>query len=122
MNDEERARALFHHLNADDVLSGLAASVHGLCHQEAQVRLEKYGPNALPRSRPPGVLRVFLHQFLSPLIYVLGVAALVSLLIQEWSDAGFIAAVLLVNAIIGTVQEFSAQQAASALQQLVKTN
>ncbi len=122
MIDDERTRELFHHLNADAVLAGLAASVHGLSQHEAKVRLEKYGPNALPRSRPPGVLQVFLHQFLSPLIYVLGVAALVSLLIQEWSDAGFIAAVLLVNAIIGTVQEYSAQQAASALQQLVKTN
>ena len=58
---------------------------------------------------------------MSPLIYVLIAAALLSLLIQEWSDAGFITAVLLINAIIGTIQEYSAQQAASALQQLVTT-
>jgi magnesium-transporting ATPase (P-type) len=62
---------------------------------------------------------VFLRQFVSPLIYVLALAALVSLLIQEWHDAGFIAAVLLLNAVIGTIQEYSAQRAASALNELV---
>jgi magnesium-transporting ATPase (P-type) len=65
---------------------------------------------------------VFLHQFASPLIYVLGLAALVSMLIQEWHDAGFIAAVLLINAVIGTIQEHSAQRAAAALNQLVTTH
>ncbi len=113
---------VFHHLTGDEALAQLDGSIHGLSQQAAASRLERYGRNALPRTKPPGVALVFLHQFLSPLIYVLGAAALVSLLIQEWSDAGFIAAVLLVNAIIGTIQEYSAQQAAAALQQLVKTN
>ena len=71
--------------------------------------------------KPPGIVRVFLHQFTSPLIYVLVAAALVSLAIREWSDAGFICAVLLLNAIIGTAQEYSAQRAATALQKLVTT-
>ncbi|MGD8589567.1 MAG: HAD-IC family P-type ATPase, partial [Chromatiales bacterium] len=112
----------FHHLDTDAALAQLEGSIHGLSQQETAARRERYGRNALPKTRPPGLLLVFLHQFLSPLIYVLGFAALVSLLIQEFSDAGFIAAVLLVNAIIGTIQEYSAQQAAAALQQLVKTN
>ncbi|WJW74324.1 HAD-IC family P-type ATPase [Thiohalobacter sp. IOR34] len=103
------------------VLEALHSSEHGLERQEVSVRLERYGPNSLPRGKPPGLLRIFMRQFASPLIYVLGVAALVSLLIHESSDALFIAAVLLVNAIIGTVQEFSAQRAADALQRLVVT-
>ena len=65
---------------------------------------------------------VFARQFVNPLIYILVAAAAFSMLIQEWSDAIFIAAVLLVNAIIGTIQEFSAQRAAAALAQLVTTN
>lgn len=113
---------VFYHLTGEAALSHLASSSHGLSQQEAESRLAHYGRNALPRSKPPSLLWVFLRQFISPLIYVLGAAALVSLLIQEWSDAGFIAAVLMVNAIIGTIQEYSAQQAADALQQLVKTN
>jgi len=108
--------------SCDVVLSALGVSRHGLSHAEAATRLERNGRNALPRPKPPGVAQVFLHQFTSPLIYVLVAAALVSLAIQEWSDAGFIAAVLLVNAIIGTFQEYSAQRAAEALHQLVTTN
>jgi len=97
------------------------SSPRGLSHAEAAARLQVYGRNALPVAEPPGIALVFLHQFVSPLIYVLLAAALVSLAIHEWSDAGFICAVLLLNAIIGTAQEYSAQRAATALQQLVST-
>jgi len=110
-----------HAVSADEILTALQASRHGLTHAVASERLTQYGRNALPRSKPPGMAKVFLHQFASPLIYVLVAAALLSLLIQEWSDAGFITAVLVINAIIGTIQEYSAQKAASALQELVTT-
>ncbi len=105
----------------EDVLAELGSSRHGLSIAEAADRLARFGRNALPRSKPPSFVQVFLHQFVSPLIYVLVAAAVVSLAIQEWSDAGFIAAVLLVNAVIGTVQESSAQRAAEALTKLVTT-
>ncbi len=111
-----------HAASADDALIALHTSRHGLSHSDASARLAQFGRNTLPRTRPPGVVKVFLHQFASPLIYVLVAAALLSLLIQEWSDAGFITAVLLINAIIGTIQEYSAQHAAAALQQLVTTH
>ncbi len=101
------------------VFSALHTSTHGLSVSEAADRLHRNGPNTLPRARPPGIGRIFLHQFASPLIYVLLAAALLSVAIQEWSDAGFITAVLFVNAIIGTFQEYSAQQAAEALRKLV---
>ena len=110
-----------HAKSFDIVLDALQGSLHGLTRPEAAARLEVYGPNQLPRPPPPGLLKVFLRQFASPLIYVLLAAAVLSLLIQYWSDAGFIFAVLLVNAIIGTVQEFSAQRAAPALGDLVAT-
>jgi magnesium-transporting ATPase (P-type) len=106
---------------AREILAGLRGSPNGLSQAEAAARLQHYGRNALPATKPPGIVHVFLHQFTSPLIYVLVAAALVSLAIREWSDAGFIFAVLLLNAIIGTAQEYSAQRAATALQQLVTT-
>jgi len=116
------ARLITPHASAaDEILVALHASRHGLTQEIASERLAQYGRNALPRTRPPGMAKVFLHQFASPLIYVLVAAALLSLLIQEWSDAGFITAVLVINAIIGTIQEYSAQKAASALQELVTT-
>lgn len=104
---------------AEEILAVFQSSPNGLSHVEAAARLQHYGRNTLPTAEPPGIARVFLHQFASPLIYVLVAAALVSLAIREWSDAGFICAVLLLNAIIGTAQEYSAQRAATALQQLV---
>ena len=106
---------------AGEILAGLHSSPKGLSQTEATARLQRYGRNALPVAEPPGIIRVCLHQFASPLIYVLVAAALVSLVIREWSDAVFICAVLLLNAIIGTAQEYSAQRAAMALQQLVTT-
>ena len=110
-----------HAETGNSVLLALGTSRHGLSHQEAAARLADYGANTLPQTKPPGMAQVFGRQFKSPLIYILVAAAILSLLIQEWSDAGFIIAVLLINAIIGTIQEFSAQRAASALNKLVTT-
>jgi len=108
-------------LSGDAVVAQLHSSAHGLPPSEATARLEQYGHNTLPRARPPGIGSIFIRQFASPLIYVLVAAAVLSLLIKEWSDAGFISAVLVINAVIGTLQEYSAQRAATALQALVKT-
>ena len=110
-----------HALSGDQILEGLQAQATGLTSAEVLLRQQQYGPNALPRKEPPGLFQVFVNQFKSPLIYVLVAAALVSLLIQEFSDAIFISAVLLLNAVIGTVQEYSAQRSADALQKMMTT-
>jgi len=110
-----------HAVSSDAVLVALNSSLHGLTQSEAVARLEQYGRNTLPQARLPGIGTVFLRQFASPLVYVLVAAALLSLLIKEWSDAGFISAVLFINAVIGTIQEYSAQRAAAALQELIST-
>lgn len=104
---------------ADEVLQALQSSRHGLSRQEAMARLERFGRNTLPRPTPPGLVTLFLRQFLSPLIYILLIAAVVSVALQEWSDAIFIFAVLVINAVIGTIQEYSAERSAEALRQLV---
>ena len=82
--------------------------------------LEAYSDyaNRLPRGRRPGLVKIFVGQFKSPLIYVLLLATLVSLALREWSDAGFIFVVLLVNALIGTFQEYRAERSARALSEL----
>ena len=104
------------------MIKSLNTSVHGLSHAEARVRLQQYGYNRLPRATAPTLLQIFLRQFLSPLIYVLLLAGVVSLIIGEWTDAGFIFAVLLINAVIGTYQEHSAERSAAALQELISAN
>jgi len=92
----------------------------GLSGQEAAERLRRYGPNDLPRPQPPGLLTLYLRQFVNPLIYLLAAAAAVSVAIGEASDALFIFAVLQVNALIGTYQEYRAQKSALALDSLIR--
>ena len=90
----------------------------GLTVREAAARLEIYGPNALPQPAAPSFAVVFLRQFLSPLIYILLAAALVSAALSDLKDAAFIGAVLLLNGIIGGIQEYSASQSTTALRNL----
>jgi len=110
-----------HAKSSDDILNALNSSCDGLSNKDALSRLEQFGHNTLPQAKTSGIAVVFLRQFASPLIYVLVAAAILSIAIHEWSDAGFIFAVLIINAVIGSIQEFSAQRAASALQELVST-
>ncbi|WP_018324436.1 cation-translocating P-type ATPase [Rhizobium giardinii] len=97
----------------------LGASIDsGLSGRDAKARLARFGRNVLPEPRSPSFLATFLRQFRSPLIYILLAAALVSLALGDVKDALFIGAVLLINGIIGGVQEHSAGQAAAALRKL----
>ena len=106
-----------HAQSTQQVLAALGSHPQGLTRAEAQARLSRLGRNALPRAKSPGVFTIFLRQFLSPLIYILLFAAAISLLLGDWSDAGFILLVQLLNATIGAAQEFSAQRSSEALQQ-----
>lgn len=92
----------------------------GLSEEQVNERLREFGRNTLPAKEPPTLLQVFLHQFASPLIYILLIAGIVALLMQDYKDAVFIFAVILLNSIIGTVQEWRAEQSAHALQTLLK--
>ncbi|MDY0109985.1 MAG: HAD-IC family P-type ATPase [Candidatus Krumholzibacteria bacterium] len=91
----------------------------GLDEAEVARRREEFGPNTLPGRKPPTLLAIFLHQFANPLIYVLLAAAVVSVVIGESKDAIFILLVILLNATIGTTQEWKAESSAAALQQLL---
>ncbi len=91
----------------------------GLSQVEAQRLLLKHGPNTLPQPKRPGLLFIFVGQFKSPFIYVLLAAALVSLGLGQNINSIFILAVLLLNATIGTFQEYAAQRAASGLEKMV---
>lgn len=91
----------------------------GLTDHEATHRLEALGPNRLPEKHPVSFFAIWLHQFQSPLIYVLLLAAVVSWWLGDTTDAGFIFIVLLINAVIGSYQEYSAQRSARALHVMV---
>lgn len=83
-------------------------------------RLQQVGANHLPQQSGPSHWQLLLRQFRSPLIYILAIAALVSAAIGDLKDAGFIVAVLILNAVIGGYQEWRAEKSSRALQQLLK--
>ena len=110
-----------HAMPAADVLDATGGGRDGLSGAEAAARLQRWGSNTIPEAAARGVWVVFLRQFASPLIYVLVFAAGLSAWLGDWSDAGFIAAVLLLNAVIGAAQEHRAERGAQALRRMVTT-
>ena len=117
---EPREAVSWHALPIDEVYEKLSSGPGGLSCEEAAHRLEQFGPNELPARRPPGIFSIFLHQFKSPLIYILLVAAVISFALGDYKDAGFILAVVFLNAVIGLVQEWKAEKSASRLQSLLR--
>jgi len=107
-----------HSLDIDSAFQRYNSSPHGLTSDEAAARLEQYGRNELPTKPPQTLFEIFLHQFLNPLIYILLVAAGIAILLGDYTDAIFIGAVLLINAVIGTIQEYGAEQSALALRKM----
>ncbi|GEO83256.1 MULTISPECIES: cation-translocating P-type ATPase [Alphaproteobacteria] len=90
----------------------------GLTGEQAARALERFGPNRLPVGASPSFIKVLALQFLSPLIYILMGSAVLSALISEITDALFIAVVLMLNGIVGAIQEYSAGKSAAALRAL----
>ena len=93
---------------------------NGLTTEEAQNRLKKYGLNVLPEEKIPPLPLIFIKQFADPLIYILIAAAIISFVVGEAIDSYFILAVVTFNAIIGTIQEYSANKSASSLKKIVE--
>ena len=110
----------WHSIDLEAIFDNLQATLNGLTTSDARQRFEQVGANSLPRKSPPSRWQILLRQFRSPLIYILGLAAFVSVVIGDMKDAGFIIAVLLINAVIGGYQEWRAEQSSRALQQLLK--
>ena len=107
--------------NFDEVLRQVQGDVQGLSGEEVKRRINKYGLNQLPSRPPPSILQIFLKQFRSSLIYLLLIAAVLSLFLGDLTDFGFIHAVLLFNAAIGTFHETHAEKTSLALQKLIST-
>ena len=90
----------------------------GIAGDEARRRLEQYGPNELPEAPPSSLLSLLFSQFSSLIIWVLIAAAIVSGFLQEWVDAVAILGIVVLNAVLGLVQEYRAERALAALKKL----
>ncbi|MFG0285906.1 MAG: cation-transporting P-type ATPase [Phycisphaerales bacterium JB039] len=112
----------WHHLPAAEVVELLDADVtQGLDTFEAARRQQLFGANTLTEMKGHSALTRFILQFHNPLIYILLAAVLVTASLQEWVDSGVILGVVLVNAIIGFIQESKALNALAALARVMTT-
>ena len=93
-------------------------SERGLAGQEVERRYAEFGPNELPEAPPPSLLKLFLSQFTSVIVWVLIGAAVISGLLEDWLDAAAILAIVLLNGLLGFVQEFRAERSLAALRKM----
>ena len=106
----------WHHLPADKITYLLASNLkRGIDPEEVSQRLNRFGHNALTAKQGKSEWMRFLLQFHQPLIYILIAAGVITAALQEWVDSGVIFGVVLVNAIIGFIQESKAEKALAAL-------
>ncbi|HEY8346968.1 MAG TPA: cation-translocating P-type ATPase [Symbiobacteriaceae bacterium] len=111
--------APWHSLSIDDVAASLQTStVQGLSSKEAQARLQQHGPNQLTTGKGRTVWEALLDQFKDPMVVILLVACLLSILLGEYLDGAAILAIVVLNAVLGVIQEFKADQALAQLKQL----
>ncbi len=112
-------KTLWHTLTSDAILKELQSDGDdGLTEDEARRRLAELGPNALPQPSPTSPLKLFLRQFSGVIVWVLLGAALISGLLGEWVDAAAIIAIVIVNGILGFIQEYRAERSLAALRNL----
>ena len=108
----------YHLASAADVARLLTTSPAGLAAATAQQRLAEHGPNRITDTKRKTVFQLVLHQLKDVMILVLLVAALVSALMGEWKSGYVILAIVVVNAVIGFLQEYRAERAMAALQKM----
>lgn len=108
----------WHQKEINEVIRDLGSSIQGISKEEAQKRLKEYGPNELKEKKKRTPFMMFLDQFRDFMILVLIAAAIVSGVIGEPSDTIAIVVIILLNAVIGFVQEYRAERAMVALRRM----
>ena len=117
--DTDTAIPPWHACRADEALAHFHSHPDGLSNAEVLQQLQQYGPNRLPVLKPHSAWLRFFRQFHNVLIYVLLGSAAVTILLAHWLDTGVILGVVLINALIGFIQEGKAEAALQAIQQLL---
>ncbi len=112
--------APWHAMSAKEVEERLRVDPeHGLDAAEAAARLRTYGPNRLPQGKKKGPLMRFLAQFNNILIYVLLTAGFIKLMLSLWLDASIIFAVVILNSLLGFIQEGRAEKALDSIRNML---
>ena len=115
----DTAAPSWHSLPLPDVLAETGSSDRGLSSAEAENRLRQYGPNRLRPPKRRGAFVRFVLQFHNVLIYVLLASAAITAAMQHWVDTGVILGVVIINALIGFLQEGKAERALDAIRDML---
>ncbi len=116
-------RPNWYELNVHDVCKELGASAQtGLTSKEAKRRLEEYGPNELQQKKGASVFQMFLEQLKDYMVIILIIASIVSILVNEVTDAIVILGIVIINAVLGVFQEYRAGKALEALKRMSAPN
>lgn len=105
---------------AEKIFRELETTERGLSHAEADVRRDRFGPNALPEGKREGIFTIFFRQFLSPLIFILLFASVIVFARGDRVDGYIILFILLFNAVVGAIQEGRAKNTVDALRRFTK--
>ncbi len=108
----------WHSLIVSEVLTKLNSSINGLSKKEVSLRHKKYGFNIIESGKHISAFRIFLYQFNNIMVLMLFFGALISFMINELIDSIVILTILIINAILGFIQEFKAEKAMEALKSL----
>src|SRR5271169_1061347 len=112
--------AAWHAMSTEEVVKRLATSTEkGLDAADASTRLQKNGPNRLPEGKTRGPFRRFLSQFNNILVYVLLGAGFIKLMLNLWVDAAIIFSVVILNGLLGFVQEGKAEKALDSIRNML---
>jgi P-type Ca2+ transporter type 2C len=110
----------YHNLPVSIVLDSLGTSMKGLSKKESALRLNEFGPNSLPQAKKLSTIKLFIHQFNNPLIYILFFALVLSFTTKHFVDGWIVLVVILVSNTVGFLQEYKADRALAHLSQMVK--
>ena len=117
--ETERTMKNWWHMSAAEAAAALGSDPRsGLPAAEARARLERFGPNELREAKGRSPLGIFIEQFKGLIIWVLIAAAVVSGFMGEWLDALAILAIVLLNAVLGLMQEYRAEKSLAALRKM----
>jgi magnesium-transporting ATPase (P-type) len=119
MADPQSQDMSWHTYDSTAIFQKVSSSADGLSQQEAQQRLQEFGPNRLRPAKKKSPLARFLAQFQNVLIYVLLGSGGVTALLGHWVDSGVILGVVVINAIIGFIQEGKAEKALDAIRHML---
>lgn len=108
----------WHLLSVNEVLNVTGSNANGITDMVAQTRLQEYGPNELQQAKKRSPFMMFVRQFMDVMILVLVAAALISGLIGDVKDTIVIIAIVILNAVIGFIQEYRAEKAMESLKKM----